>query len=153
MQTANSLQSLHLPLPFSGNFMLQKSSPSRRGSVYSPVFAVKRDADHEYDKGHVRGRLVDENMIVLRMRIHQMKTAEGNHATPLPPADWMEWEKKWYVSYDSDVFEAVGLLQNLLMDSRPSLVLGVVALMIFSGSTSLALLLCYLVDIFKGISF
>ncbi|KAL2546223.1 uncharacterized protein Fot_15456 [Forsythia ovata] len=151
MQTT-SLQSLNIPLPFSGNFMLQKPSPSRRaGSVYSPVFAVKRDAGH--DKGHLRGRLVDENMIVLRMRIHQMKTAEETHAPSLPPADWMEWEKKWYVNYDSDVFEAVGLLQNLLMDSRPSLVLGVVALMIFSGSTSLALLLCNLVDIFKGISF
>ncbi|KAL2546045.1 uncharacterized protein Fot_15455 [Forsythia ovata] len=151
MQPANSLQSLHLPLPFSGNFMLRKPSPSRRKSVYSPVFAVKKDAGH--DKGHLRGKLVDENMIVLRMRIHQMKTAEENHSPPLPPADWMEWEKKWYVNYDSDVYEAVGLLQNLLMDSRPSLVLGVVALMFISGSTSLALLLCYLVDIFKGISF
>ncbi|CAI9785430.1 unnamed protein product [Fraxinus pennsylvanica] len=116
-----------------------------RVRVYSPVFAVKRDA------GHDKGRLVDENMIVLRMRIHQMKMAEGNHAPP--PPNWMEWEKKWYVNYDSDVFEAVGLLQNLLMDSRPSFVVGGVALMILSGSTSLALLMFLLVDIFKGIHF
>ncbi|CAI9756019.1 unnamed protein product [Fraxinus pennsylvanica] len=147
MQTT-SLPSLQCSLPFSGNFMPKKPSPSRRERAYSPVFAVKKDAGH--DKGQQKGRLVDENMILLRMRIHDQKMAEENHS---PPANWMEWEKKWYVNYHSDVFEAVGLLQNLLMDSRPGLVLGVVSLMILSGSTSMALLLCYLVDIFKGISF
>ncbi|CAA2934668.1 Mediator of RNA polymerase II transcription subunit 18 [Olea europaea subsp. europaea] len=147
MQTT-SLQSLQRSLPFSGNFMPKKPSPGRRERVYSPVFAMKKDASH--NKGHKKGRLVDENMIVLRMRIHDLKMAEESHS---PPENWMEWEKKWYVNYDSDVIEAVGLLQNLLMDSRPGLVLGVVALIILSGSTSMALLLCYLVDIFKGISF
>ncbi|CAI9756021.1 unnamed protein product [Fraxinus pennsylvanica] len=139
------LKSLDIPLPFSGNFVSRKPALYRREKVCSPVFAVKKDAGN--DKGHERGRLVDENMILLRMRIHDMKMAEENHA---PPANWMEWEKRWYVNYDSDVFEAVGLLQNLLMDSSPSLVLGMVALMILSGSTSLALLLFYLVDILKG---
>ncbi|CAA2934669.1 Mediator of RNA polymerase II transcription subunit 18 [Olea europaea subsp. europaea] len=147
MQTT-FLKSLNISLPFSGNFMPQKPALNRREKNCSPVFAVRKDAGH--DKGHQRGRLIDENMIVLRMRIHQMKMAEENQAPPLPPENWMEWEKKWYVNYDSDVFEAVGLLQNLLMDSRPSLVLGMVAVMILSGSTSLAFLLFHLVDILKG---
>ncbi|KAJ4961141.1 hypothetical protein NE237_021051 [Protea cynaroides] len=57
--------------------------------------------------------MVDENMIVLRKRIHEMKKMEKNQE---PPEDWMEWEKKYYRHYNSDVYEAVGLLQTQLMD-------------------------------------
>ncbi|KAA8532601.1 hypothetical protein F0562_032583 [Nyssa sinensis] len=72
MQAA-SLHSLPLPTrPFSGNlrrFNRRKQRPS------TAVSASNRDA---YDRDHYNGRIVDENMIVLRMRIREMKMAESN---------------------------------------------------------------------------
>lgn len=94
------------------------------------------------------GKLVDEDMIVLRMRIHDMKMAaemqDGDHK---PPANWMQWEKRYYDNYNSDIFEAVGLLQAHLMNTRPCVFLGMLALITLSVPISTAALL----DIFKGI--
>ncbi|GMN28300.1 hypothetical protein TIFTF001_002013 [Ficus carica] len=71
------------------------------------------------------GRLVDENMIVLRMRIRGVKMLENGHdGRDQPPSDWMEWEKQYFVHYNEDVLEGIGLLQNYLMNIRPSLALG-----------------------------
>ncbi|PIN26004.1 hypothetical protein CDL12_01283 [Handroanthus impetiginosus] len=83
-------------------------------------------------------KLVDENMIVLRMRIQELKTREQEN-NGAARSDGRE--KKWYKNYESDVYEGIGLLQMLMMNTRPSLVLGVVALLVFSASTSLALVL------------
>ena len=69
-------------------------------------------------------------MVVLRMRIHQTKMAE-------PPSEWMEWEKQYYSSYDSDIFELVGILQTFLMNTRPGVAVGLLALFLFSVPTSL----------------
>lgn len=69
---------------------------------------------------------MDENMIVLRMRIQETKLSEAGDEQL--PAHWMEWEQKYYPDYIQDVLEAVGLLQNYLMHSRPSLTLGIIAL-------------------------
>ncbi|KAI3453101.1 hypothetical protein Pfo_009764 [Paulownia fortunei] len=153
MKLATSLQSLHLSLPFSGNLMCRKS----KKRVPNSVCARKRDAN-SHDKGHdhVRGRLVDENMIVLRMRIQEMKMKEEeeqqNHVTKSGKY-WMEWEREWCKNYESDVVEGVGFLQTWMMNSRPSMVLGMVALLIFSVSTSLAVALCYLLDFVMGLHF
>ena len=84
---------------------------------YKLACALQRDASfgHGYD-----GKLVDEDMIVLRMRIHEIKMSEKSQAE-VAASDWMEWEKKYYgEDYDSDICEAVGLLQSRLMDTRPS---------------------------------
>lgn len=94
------------------------------------------------------GRMVDENMIVLRKRIHEMKMIEKNYE---PPSDWMEWEKRYYTSYDSMICEAMGVLQTHLMNTRPSLALGIAALLAFSVPTSSAFLLFHLVEMSKGI--
>ena len=66
------------------------------------------------------------------------------------PSDWTEWEKKYFVNYDSDVCEAVGLLQRLLMDTRPCLALGMLALLLLSMSMSTSLVAFHLVDLAKG---
>ncbi|KAJ0954445.1 hypothetical protein HanRHA438_Chr00c17g0851511 [Helianthus annuus] len=69
------------------------------------------------------GNLVDENMIVLRMRIKELEIEERGGLGP--QADkWMEWEKKYYGSYIRDVCEAMMMLQMCLMNTRPSLALG-----------------------------
>lgn len=81
-------------------------------------------------------KVVDENMIVLKMRIQEMEMKEGEKH--------LENEEDWYENYDSDVYELVGLLQTLMMNNRPSLVLGVFALLVFSSSTSFALVFSYL---------
>ncbi|KAF1879272.1 hypothetical protein Lal_00047946 [Lupinus albus] len=92
------------------------------------------------------GRLVDESMIVLRKRIHEMNMIERNYEAP---SDWMDWEKRYYTSYDSIICESMGFLQTQLMNTRPSLALGVMALVALSVPTSTALVLFHLVDFTK----
>lgn len=97
----------------------------------SAVKAIKRDQE---DKNY-KGRKVDENMIVLRMRIHDIKMSEKSEELPM---HWMEWERKYYQEqYKSDVSDAIGFLQNLLMETRPSLALGILALVMLCVSHSL----------------
>lgn len=99
------------------------------------------------DRDNHDGKLVDEDMIVLRMRIHDIKmTSDQNE----PPSNWMEWEKRYYANYNSDICEAVGLLQTQLMNTRPSLALGMLALITLSVPFSAAALMSPFLDIFKG---
>nr|XP_008339576.2 uncharacterized protein LOC103402614 [Malus domestica] len=107
------------------------------------IYASSRGHDN-YD-----GRLVDEDMIVLRMRIHDAEMLEeDNHQ---PPSNWMRWEKQYYAHYNWDICEGVGLLQSQLMNTRPSVALGMLALVTISVPISTAALMFPLLDIFKGI--
>ncbi|CAK7344177.1 unnamed protein product [Dovyalis caffra] len=92
------------------------------------------------------GKLVDENMIVLRLRIKEMKILE---ACNNPPSHWMEWEKQYllHFNYNNDVCEAVGILQNYLMNVRPSLALGLVTLVSLSLPISTGVVLFQAVEI------
>ncbi|MFQ6619433.1 hypothetical protein Gotur_000338 [Gossypium turneri] len=74
------------------------------------------------------GKRVDENMIVLRMRIKDTKISEGFEL----PSEWMEWEKQYYLHYNEDVCEAMGVLQNLLVNLRPSFGIAMVVLVLLS---------------------
>lgn len=104
--------------------------------------------DHRsYSRGR-RSHLVDENLIVLRQRIHEMKMVERNYE---PPEEWMEWEKRYYASYDSYICEAMGLLQAQLMNTRPSLALGIMALIAVSVPTSTAMVVSRLVDVITSV--
>ncbi|KAK9935235.1 hypothetical protein M0R45_022345 [Rubus argutus] len=102
-----------------------------------------------YDRDNHDGKLVDEDMIVLRIRIHDMKMTERRDQNE-PPSNWMEWEKRYYANYNSDICEAVGLLQSQLMNTRPSLALGMLALITLSVPFSTAALMSPLLGIFKG---
>ncbi|KAK7269854.1 hypothetical protein RIF29_22623 [Crotalaria pallida] len=109
------------------------------------IYASKRDSyGHHYD-----GKLVDENMIILRMRVREIEMVEMKKE--ITTSDWTEWEKKYYVDYVSDVCEGVGLLQRSLMDTRPSLALGMMALLMLSMSMSMSQLLFHAVELTKGI--
>ncbi|XP_020220123.1 uncharacterized protein LOC109803068 [Cajanus cajan] len=89
-----------------------------------------------------KGKLVDENMIVLRLRIKEMKMLEMNREAP---SNWMDWEKQCYDHYDEDVCNAIGLLQSYLMGVRPSVALGMLTLVALSVPiSSTTLLFCAL---------
>ena len=94
------------------------------------------------------GKLVDEDMIVLRMRIREMKMLETSES---PPSDWKEWEKRYYDHYNEDVCEAVGLLQSYLMNIRPSLALGFLALIALSVPISTAVVILHAIGMARGI--
>ncbi|GKC71393.1 hypothetical protein Tco_1117276 [Tanacetum coccineum] len=83
-----------------------------------------------------KGKLVDDNMIVLRMRIKEVEMEEMDGLPPTISENWMKWEKEYYEDYNKDVCEAMGMLQMYLMNTRPSLVLGTLALLMLSVSLS-----------------
>lgn len=84
----------------------------------------------------------------LRKRIHEMKRMEMKDEQQR--VDWMEWENKYFDNnnYQSDIIEAIGFLQNLVMETTPSLALAIV---IFSVPISMASVVLRLMDIVKVI--
>ncbi|TMW87712.1 hypothetical protein EJD97_019588 [Solanum chilense] len=141
MSITISTSSLLLPSQFSSK--RRSSKASRR----TPTLAIRREAHDQNYNSNDFGR-VDENLIVLRKRIHEMKMVETNHE---PPTEWMDWEKSLYMDYDSNICELMGLLQAQLMDTRPSLVLGMVGLIALSVPTSTIVVLFHLLELAKGV--
>ncbi|XP_058082553.1 uncharacterized protein LOC131230669 [Magnolia sinica] len=142
MNTLSFPSSKLLPQPFHSN--LSPILPFRPKRLRITASAARNNG-HDWGFG---GRSVDEDMIVLRMRIHEMKMAEMNYE---PPVHWMEWEKRYYTCYDSDVCEAVGLLQTVLMNTRPSLAIGIVAFVALSVPTSTVFIMFHLIKLAKSI--
>ncbi|RDX82321.1 hypothetical protein CR513_36909, partial [Mucuna pruriens] len=103
--------------------------------------SMRESADQNFS-----GRLVDESMIILRKRIHEMNMIERNYEAP---SDWMDWEKRYYTRYDSIICEAVGLLQTKLMNTRPSFALAAMALLAITVPTSTALTFFYFLHFAK----
>ncbi|KAK7390928.1 hypothetical protein VNO78_19134 [Psophocarpus tetragonolobus] len=89
---------------------------------------IMHASKREYD-----GKLVDENMIVLRMRIREIEMLQMKGKAP---SHWSEWENKYFGNYDSDVCQALGFLQTILMNVRPSFALAMLALLILCVSFS-----------------
>ncbi|KAF5737839.1 hypothetical protein HS088_TW13G00730 [Tripterygium wilfordii] len=116
----------------------------RRVSNSQIVVSVRGTDDREYD-----GRLVDDDMSTLRVRIREMKVQEERKNVP---SDWMEWEKQYYsVDYCVDVGEAMGLLQKNLLNTRPSLALGIVAFVFLSVLMSSGMVLVCALELVKKI--
>jgi hypothetical protein len=148
---ATFLHSLVLsPSSFVGNSSLQRKMGFKLNQFNRPptatlAYASNKDAydhyGHDYD-----GKVVDENMIILRKRIHEMRMEETNYE---PPSHWMEWEKRYWANYGSDICEAIGFLQSLLMNARPSFALGVVALVMLSVPTSMVVIIFHLMEMAK----
>ncbi|RZC61341.1 hypothetical protein C5167_023103 [Papaver somniferum] len=108
---------------------------NKRKSI-SKISAMGGDSSQD-NRYYYGGRLVDENMIVLRKRIHETKMIERNYE---PPSDWMDWEKKYYTSYDANICSVVGVLQDKLMNMRPSVALGTIAIVTLSVPVSTAMI-------------
>ncbi|XP_014511977.1 uncharacterized protein LOC106770694 [Vigna radiata var. radiata] len=97
---------------------------------------------------HHEGKMVDDNMILLRKRIREIEMLKTKGKAS---SDWNEWEKKYFQNYDSDVCEAVGVLQRVLMNTRPSFALATFALLMLTMSMSMLQLAFHLVGFAKGI--
>ncbi|GMH26242.1 hypothetical protein Nepgr_028085 [Nepenthes gracilis] len=119
----------------------KRSNPSRATShvARTRVLALRREP-HDRDF-FCNGRFVDENMIVLRKRIHEMKMIERNYETP---SDWTEGEKELFSGYGAFICEVFGALQSQLMSTRPSLAIGMVALVTLSVPTAAAFIFLHL---------
>ncbi|KAM7484626.1 hypothetical protein LguiA_000635 [Lonicera macranthoides] len=141
---STSLSSTTLSLP---QFSPTRTIRSDRRIRFSICATGRRDDAHDQNYSH---NYVDENLIVLRKRIHEMKMIERNYE---PPSDWMDWEKRYYVNYDSYICEAMGILQSQLMKTRPSFAIGIVALIALSVPTSMAVMVSHLMEILAGFHF
>ncbi|PIN10172.1 hypothetical protein CDL12_12647 [Handroanthus impetiginosus] len=149
MQSSTSLSSL--PLSISRNSLFRKSeSNPRKRAQNSIVYARERDFSSDYGRDRIKGKLVDENMIVLRMRIQDIMKKEDEENYGKKTDKWTDWEREWCKNYESDVFEVVGILQMLLLNSRPSLVIGMVALFVLSFCGSLAVMVRFLMLFVMG---
>ncbi|KAK1419853.1 hypothetical protein QVD17_29237 [Tagetes erecta] len=144
MQSSSSSSSFFHPLkparvPFSGTHRHRLSFPNHRYQLATMAF--KKDG--------FSGKMVDEDMITLRERIRKMKFESDDHRLT---DDWMHWEKMYYCSggYHSDVYEVVAFLQNFLVESRPSVAVGLVAGLVIGGSTTAVMVLHLLMKLVMG---
>ena len=148
METTSLLSSVLpiQPIPFSKSECKSVRFLHGRRSSSAMVFAAKRDSYEPED--YNGGCSVDESMIILRKRIHEMKMIERNYE---PPEDWMEWEKQYYTCYDEYICTLVGLLQSHLMNTRPSLALGMLALITMSVLASTVMVVHHFMEVANGV--
>ncbi|KAK1386986.1 Mediator of RNA polymerase II transcription subunit [Heracleum sosnowskyi] len=111
------------------------------------IYCRKGSSSGANDKQNKSHLMVDENLIVLRKRIHEMKIIERNYEAP---TEWMDWEKRYYASYDTYICEAMGVLQSHLMSTRPSLAIGMMALVALSVPTSTLVVMSHFFDIINA---
>lgn len=78
-----------------------------------------------------------------------MKMVESGYELP---SEWMDWEKRVYASYDSVICDAMGHLQSYLMETRPSLAIGMFVLIALSVPTSAAVVMYNLLELSKGLT-
>ncbi|CAH8266392.1 unnamed protein product [Arabidopsis lyrata] len=128
------------PLRFHPLVLSQRTTTSQKKKTMTMSVSAS-GKDHYYGGG----RLVDENMIVLRKRIHEMKMVERNYE---PPSHWMDWEKRFYSSYDSVICDSVGLLQSFLMNSRPNVAIATLLFLLVSIPVSSTAIAFRLLDLF-----
>ncbi|CAK9153362.1 unnamed protein product [Ilex paraguariensis] len=147
MNTASSslCSSILPPLSFSPSSLQHPKMRFRRLKRSSGQFVACGRGSNGWD---YRGLLVDESMIVLRKRIHEMKVMERNYE---PPAEWMELEKQYYVCYDEFVCKFVGFLQTQLMNTRPSMALGMLVIITISVPTSALVIVARLIEAAHGV--
>ncbi|KAL6573809.1 hypothetical protein OROHE_002268 [Orobanche hederae] len=133
--------SIHSFDMFSRNQIIK---PDSNKIMCTTICATRR----EFENQDFSGRRVDESMIVLRMRIHEMKMGENNYE---PPREWMDWERRIYTNYDSMICDGMGHLQSYMMETRPSLALGMIALIALSVPISTAVVMSNLLELIRGV--
>jgi hypothetical protein len=134
LSSSHCLSSLPLKTQYNSRFPCAFPHHSARKSQ-SVVMVGNRGTDG-WDLDSDR---VDEDMFVLRKRIQKIRITDESMSET---SGWMEWEKEYYLTaYSSDVCELVGLLQRFLMNTRPSLAIGSILLVLISVPTSFGFLL------------
>ncbi|KAL2241431.1 UNVERIFIED_CONTAM: hypothetical protein Sindi_0784300 [Sesamum indicum] len=126
--------------------------PLRRFSAKHPSYNITRR------KGLILAQQGDhdENMIVLKMRIKKLKVSESSRSTQegtavAPSSDWKEWEKKVFTRYHEGVCDSVELLQSFLMNTRPSVALGLLALVAMSVPVSSSVVVVNALKVARGL--
>ncbi|XP_044467740.1 uncharacterized protein LOC123197483 [Mangifera indica] len=145
MEATKFLSSTILPL----HHGVSSSLLCRKNDVKKP-YILSMGGSRGSEGRDYEGKLVDENMIVLRMRIREKKLSEAKYE---PPSNWMEWERKYYLHYNQDICEAMGLLQSYLMNIRPGIAVGMIGVVAMSVAISTGLLLFQAVELAKIILF
>nr|GMD52002.1 uncharacterized protein LOC109151155 [Ipomoea batatas] len=115
------------------------------------VAARRGDNNHQDHRCGGQNKMVDENMIVLRLRIKEMKALEGDDGDRTAEMHWMGWEKEYVKHYNEDVCEFVGLLQRFLMENRPALGLGLMAVVLGSVSLSTFVAIMHAMEMANGV--
>ncbi|KAF8724606.1 hypothetical protein HU200_020873 [Digitaria exilis] len=123
------------------------ASSSSPLAVRCHCWSSRRGDDAEFSCGG-GGGMVDEGMVVLRRRIHEMELAERSWE---PPEEWSAWEKEWYGTYDADVCGLVGALQGFLLSSRPAVGVGILAVLALAVPASAFVLASHLLDASRAI--
>jgi hypothetical protein len=118
--------------------------PRRR----SPARCAALGRNTSGGRGQYGGALVDEGMSVLRRRIREARMAETNYEAP---GEWAAWEKRYYPSYVSDVSGLVGVLQLMLMTTRPSVAIAVAAIVLGSVPVSAVAALHHLAQMAEAV--
>ncbi|CAD6239365.1 unnamed protein product [Miscanthus lutarioriparius] len=140
------------PSPLPPPAVANNKKPAASTSARCRCASSRRDDADEFScnggSGGGGGRLVDEGMVVLRRRIHEMEAAERGWA---PPEDWAAWEKEWYATYDADVCRLLGVLQAFLVSSRPGVGVGLVAVLVLAVPASAFVLVSLLLDASRAI--
>ncbi|CAN4083147.1 unnamed protein product [Withania somnifera] len=131
---------------FSSCTLATNLSSSDHKKLLLPLRKSKGKISARRNDWDYRGRLVDESMIILRKRFHEMKVIERNYE---PPVEWMEWEKQYYANYDELICNLVGCLQMQLLSTRPSLALGMLVLLLISIPASTAMIFSHFIHLAK----
>ncbi|KAH6784663.1 hypothetical protein C2S52_009622 [Perilla frutescens var. hirtella] len=102
--------------------------------------------------GESEGKSVDDqSMIVLRMRIKKMKAIEGGEGAATPPSEWKEWERRVFTHYHEGVCDSVEMLQAFLMNTRPSVAVGMLALIAMAVPFSSSVVVVNALKVAKGL--
>lgn len=94
--------------------------------------------------------MVDEDMIVLRLRIKELEMMEKGEKVCVP-SNWFEWEKKYYMQFQSGICREIGYMQLFLMNSRPSFGMGIIGFVVSSVLISNVLLIFHGIEMIEGI--
>lgn len=138
-----------IPPPPPPPAVTKNKKPAASSTSSSRCASSRRDdAEFSCNNGGGGGRMVDEGMVVLRRRIHEMEAAERGWE---PPDEWAAWEKEWYATYDADVCRLLGLLQAFLASSRPGVGVGLVAVLVLAVPASAFVLVSLLLDASRAI--
>ncbi|KAI9085605.1 hypothetical protein K1719_032448 [Acacia pycnantha] len=146
--TSTLIRSQRRPVPSiaPARWRRQRYGSSGRGVV---VARASGGRDHRW------GRQVDENMIMLRLRIRKIKMMEKkkDDEEEEEGSGMMRWEREYYVGeYGKHVCEVLGLLQSYLMSVRPCLPVGIVLLVALSVFISSGFLLFNSINMMNTLS-
>ncbi|CAA0817259.1 Unknown protein [Striga hermonthica] len=112
---------------------------NKRSGLITIKRAIKVKAKQK-DDNNDPGKSVDDNMIVLTMRIKKVKVLESiNNEAARPSSDWLERENKFFTRYHENICDSMEFLQSCLMNTKPSVAMGMLILVAMSFSSSVVM--------------